>query len=75
MYKLKEEYIDLFKEIKTKTYANYIGCDYGFLSSILNGNKGCKVYIAKAIIGTRFDITIRYIENNELVEKYFIKEK
>ena len=75
MYKLKEEYIDLFKEIKTKTYSNYIGCDYGFMSSILNGNKSCRVYIAKMIIGVKFDITIRYIDQNELVEKYFIKEK
>lgn len=75
MYTLKEEYIDLFKETKTMTYFKFIGCDYAFLSSILNGNKSCRIYIAKMIIAVKFDITFRYIEENELLDKYFIKEK
>ena len=69
MYLLKEEYLDFFKEIRTSVYANYVGCDQTYISSILNRNRACSETIAKALISIKFDISMNYLE------KYFAKEK
>lgn len=75
MYKLKSEYLDLFKEIRTSTYVNYMDCEISYLSSIINGNKNCSTLFAKSIIGIRFGISLNDEEMNNLLEKYFIKER
>lgn len=74
MYRLKEEFIELFKEYRTRTYADFIKCDLTFASGILNASRPCKAVYAQAIISFRFDVTIRYIVENNLLEKYFTKE-
>ena len=75
MYRLREEYIPLFKEMRTVTYSNYLKCEVSYASSIVNGSKWCTGIYAQAMISTRFDVSFRYIENNNLLEKYFAKEK
>lgn len=74
MYRIKEEVIDIFKEYRTNSYAKYIGCNPNFVSTIINGGKACSTMLAEALIGFRFDVTIRYIVENNLLEKYFTKE-
>ena len=75
MYLLKEEYLEFFKEIRTKVYTNLLGCDTAFISSIVNGNKICSEVVAKAILSVRFDISCKDEKINEYLEKYFAKEK
>ena len=75
MHRLKEEYFDFFKEIRTSTYANYIGCDANFVSSIVNGNKSCSEMLAKCILSVRFDISLKDENMSVYLEKYFAKEK
>lgn len=75
MYRLKEEYVPLFKELRTTTYSNYLKCDISYASSIINASKWCTGIYAQALISIRFDVSFRYIEKNELLEKYFAKEK
>ncbi len=75
MYLLKKEFIDLFKEIRTKVYAESLGCDAGFMSSVLNGNKICSEMVAKAMINVRFEVHFKSEEMTQLLTKYFAKEK
>lgn len=75
MYRLKQEYVELFKEVRTSTYVNYMDCEISYMSSIINGNKSCSTVFAKSIIGIRFHISIKDEQMNELLEKYFVKEK
>lgn len=75
MYKLKSDFIDFFKEVRTSVYVNYMDCEMSYLSSIINGNKNCSTIFAKSIIGIRFDISIKDEQMNTMLEKYFIKEK
>lgn len=75
MYRLKKAFIDLFKEIRTSAYVNYMDCELTYISAIINGNKSCSTIFAKSIIGIRFDIGIKDEQMNEMLEKYFIKEK
>ena len=75
MYLLKEEYFDFFKEIRTSAYANYIGCDQTYVSSILNGNRTCSELIAPALISVKFDISFKNVSMTHYLEKYFAKEK
>ena len=75
MYRLREEYIDEFKELRTITYANILGCDAAFISTVLNGNKWCSEIVAKALISVKENGTLKEICTNEYLEKYFVKEK
>lgn len=75
MYLLKEEYLDFFKEIRTSVYANYVGCDQTYISSILNRNRACSETIAKALISIKFDISFKDVSMMNYLEKYFAKEK
>lgn len=75
MYKLREEYINEFKELRTVTYANIIGCTPDFISTVLNANKWCSEIVAKALISVKINGTLKEITTNELLEKYFVKEK
>ena len=75
MYRLREEYIPLFKEMRTSSYVNYMKCEVSYVSSIVNANKWCTAIYAQAMISTRFDVSFRYIIENGLLEKYFAKEK
>lgn len=75
MYRLKQDFIDFFKEIRTSVYVNYMDCQISYLSGIINGNKNCSTIFAKSILGVRFGISIKDEQMNEMLEKYFIKEK
>lgn len=75
MYRLKKEFIPLFKEMRTSAYIPYLKCELSYVSSIINASKWCTAIYAQALISTRFDVTFRYIEENGLLEKYFAKEK
>lgn len=75
MYRLRQNFIDLFKEIRTSVYVNYMDCQISYLSGIINGNKNCSTIFAKSILGVRFGISIKDEQMNEMLEKYFIKEK
>lgn len=75
MYRIKKEVIDIFKEYRTNSYAKYIGCNAGFVSTIINGGKACSTMFAETLISFRFDVSVRYIVENNLLEKYFTKEK
>lgn len=75
MYLLKKEFLNLFKEIRTSVYTNYLGCDQTFISSILNGNKICSEVIAKALISVKFDITFKSPDMETYLKQYFAKEK
>lgn len=76
MYRLKEDYLDFFKDIRTNSYARIIGIDYTYISSILNANKGCSEIIAKALLSTRVGVSFKEEEEmNTYLEKYFAKEK
>lgn len=75
MYKLKAEFTELFKEIRTSAYVNYMDCELTYMSAIVNGRKSCSTLFAKSIIAVRFDIGIKDEQMNEMLEKYFIKEK
>ncbi len=75
MYRLKEEFVDFFKEFRTNAYAKYMGCDATYVSSIINASKSCTTLFAQSIISVRFDVSVRHIVENDLLEKYFTKEK
>lgn len=75
MYRIKKEVIELFKEFRTNSYAKHLGIDASYVSSILNANRPCTTIIAISMISVRFDLTLRYIVDNNLLEKYFTKEK
>lgn len=75
MYKLKEEWIDLFKELRATAYSKYIGCDASYASTIINGSKPCSENFAKSLISVRDDISFRDEQMPILLEKYFAKEK
>lgn len=75
MYSLREKYLEFFKEIRTRSYTIYTGCDKGFISSVINGNKRCSEVIAKALISIRCDISFKNENMDEYLEKYFAKEK
>lgn len=75
MYRLRQDCIDFFKEIRTSVYVNYMDCQISYLSGIINGNKNCSTIFAKSILGVRFGISIKDEQMNEMLEKYFIKEK
>lgn len=75
MYKIREEFIELFKEFRTNAYSKHIGIDAAYVSTIINANRACSTIIAQAMISVRFDVSFRYIVENDLLEKYFTKEK
>ena len=75
MYRLKKEFMAFFKEYRTKTYADYIGCSADYMSSVLNANKTCMEVYAIAMISIRLDLGIRDVVEKELLKKYFAKEK
>ena len=75
MYKIKEEYIKYFKEIRTSVYATQSGCTAAFYSSVLNGNKRCTEAIAKIIISIREDMTLKDVHIGGLLNKYFTREE
>ena len=75
MYRLKKEWFDFFKEIRTNVYSKYIGCIETHASSILNGKKPCSENLAKSFISVREDISFKNEQMPTLLEKYFAKEK
>lgn len=75
MYELKTEYSNYFKEIRNTIYADYLGCTESYISSILSCSKLCSELFAKALISVRCEILIKDVQMNELLEKYFNKEK
>lgn len=75
MYRLKEEWINFFKEIRTNVYSKYIGCIDGYASTIINGTKPCSEIFAKAMISVRNDISFKDEQMPILLKKYFAKEK
>lgn len=75
MYKLKEEFMDEFKMIRTAVYSDTVGCDLTFVSSILNRNRECSEIIAKSLISVRHGLGFTDIHTLGLLEKYFIKER
>lgn len=75
MYLIKSNSIKFFKEIRTNTYADYLGLDKAYISTILNGNKPCSEIAAKAFISTRCDISFTNENMENLLEKFFSKEK
>lgn len=75
MYRIREEYINYFKEIRTNIYAKESGCTGAFYSSVLNGNKRCTETVARAIISIRENLSFREITLRELLEKYFTREE
>lgn len=75
MYLLREEYFNFFKEIRRSIYAEYLGCDPSYISSILNGSKACSELVAKSIICARLNITIKDPEMQLCLDKYFVKER
>ena len=76
MYRIKKEYLEFFKDIRTSAYSRYIGIDNTYLSSILNASKSCSEIVAKAMISTRIGVSFKEEEEmNTYLEKYFAKEK
>lgn len=75
MYRLKEEFMAFFKEYRTKTYADYIGCNADYMSSVLNANKTCMTVYAIAMISIRLDLGFKDVIERNLLDKYFAKEK
>ena len=75
MYKLKNEWISFFKEIRTRVYADFIGCDYSHASSVVNSSKVCSENFAKSLISVRHDMSFKDEKMPILLEKYFAKEK
>ena len=75
MYRLKEQYLDFFKETRTIIYADFISCDANFMSSIVNGNKICSETIAKCILSVKFNISLKDEKMGVYLKKYFAKEK
>ena len=75
MYKITEEFTKIVKKYRTKYYKDILRLNYGFVSSILNGNKNCSEIIAKGIISICFELPLADEKISELLEKYFIKTK
>lgn len=75
MYKITEEFTKIVKKYRTKYYKDILGLNYGFVSSILNGNRNCSEIIAKGIISICFEIPLTDEKIPELLEKNFIKTK
>lgn len=75
MYKITEEFTKIVKKYRTKYYKDILGLNYGFVSSILNGNRNCSEIIAKGILSICFDLVLTDPIMPELLEKYFIKTK
>lgn len=75
MYRLKQEWIELFKELKNGTYEKYIGCSSFYISGIVSGSKLCSETLAKALISVKDDISFKDEQMPILLEKYFAKEK
>ena len=75
MYRLKQEWIEYFKEIRTNAYSKYIGCFETHASSVLNGKKPCSENLAKSFISVRNDISFKDEQMPILLGKYFAKEK
>ncbi len=75
MYKITEEFAKTVKKYRTKYYKEILGLNYGFVSSILNGNRNCSELTAKGIISICFGIPLSHEKVPLLLNKYFIKTK
>lgn len=75
MYKITEDFSKIVKKYRTKYYKDVLGLNYGFVSSILNGNRNCSEIIAKGILSICFEISLSDEKIPKLLEKYFIKTK
>lgn len=75
MYRITEEFTKIVKKYRTIYYKDILGLNYGFVSSILNGNKNCSEIIAKGILSICFEIPLSDEKISELLEKYFTKTK
>lgn len=75
MYKITEEFAKTVKKYRTKYYKEILGLNYGFVSSILNGNRNCSELTAKGIISICFNISLSNEKIPLLLEKYFVKTK
>lgn len=75
MYKITEEFAKTVKKYRTKYYKEVLGLNYGFVSSILNGNRNCSELTAKGIISICFGISLSDEKIPLLLKEYFIKTK
>ncbi len=75
MYRARSEFTKIAKKYKTKYYKEILGINYGFTSSIINGNKNCSEIIAKGLLSICFEIPLTHEEIPLLLNKYFIKTK
>lgn len=75
MYRLKEDYIDYFKQFKNKIYIDCLGSSDGYMSRVLNSRITCTESIAKSLICIRENLLFTDSRVEELLEKYFAKEK